>query len=78
MTRLQQHRIRRAKQRASQARLEAVLDDVIPSLELLPSEALEAVLAYALDGLIAQGTVYKRDQALWFVSNALTKRGLIK
>ncbi len=77
MTRLQQYRIRRAKLRTSQERLETALDAVIPSLELSPSEAFQAVLAYAIDGLVAQGTVSKKEQALWLVSDALTKRGII-
>ena len=78
MTRLQQYRVRQAKFRASQARLETALDPVIPSLEILPSEAFEAILAYAIDGLFAQGTVYRRDDALRLVSRALTKRGIIE
>ncbi len=77
MTRLQQYRIRRARQRTSQERLEAALDAVIPSLELPPSEAFQAVLAYAIDGLVGQGTVYQKQQALRLVSDALTKRGII-
>lgn len=77
MTRRQQYRNRRAKHRASQERLEAALDAVIPSLELPPSETFQAVLAYAIDGLVAQGTVSKKEQALWLVSDALTKRGII-
>ena len=78
MTRLQYHRVRQAKFRASQDRLETALDNVIPSLGILPSEAFEAVVVYAMDGLVAQGTVCTRDEALSFVSRALTKRGIIE
>lgn len=77
MTRLQQARSRRAKLRFAQAQLEAALDQVIPSLSLSPSAGFEALLIYAIDGLIAQGAIYDREQALRFVSKALNKRGLI-
>lgn len=77
MTRLQQSRARQAKHRVTQDRLEAALDDVIPTLELGPSAAFEAVLAYAIDGLLIQGTIHSQRQALGFVSRALSKRGII-
>ncbi|WP_267427858.1 hypothetical protein [Methylobacterium sp. GC_Met_2] len=77
MTRLEQARARRAKLRVSQDHLEAALDDVIPTLSLAPTAAFEAVLAYAIDGLVAQGTFRNKEQALWWVSRALSKRGLI-
>jgi hypothetical protein len=77
MTRLQQARLRRAKLRVAQAQLESALDDVIPNLPLSPSASFEALLIYALDGLIAQGAICDGEQAVRFVSQALTKRGLI-
>lgn len=77
MTRLEHHRVRRAKFRATQAQLEAILDDVIPSLLLPPSAAFEALLVYAIDGLVAQGTMQSKEQALYLVSKALTKHGMI-
>ena len=77
MTRLEQARARHAKLRVSQDRLEAALDKVIPTLSVNPSAAFEAMLAYAIDGLIAQGTIRRREEALWFVSRALCKRGII-
>lgn len=77
MTRLQQHRAQRAKCQQAQTHLETALDNVILSLELQPSAAFEAVLAYAVDGLVALGTVRSKDQALYLVSKALTKRGII-
>lgn len=77
MTRLQQARVRQAKLRATQDRLEAALDVVIPTLELPPSAAFKAIIAYGVDGLVAQGTVYDKEQALAYVSRVLTKHGLI-
>ena len=77
MTRLQQARTRRAKLRVSQDQLETALDVVIPNLPVLPSAAFEAVLAYAIDGLVAQGTLRDKEQALVWVSRALTKHGMI-
>lgn len=77
MTRLEQHRDRRAKIRATQTQLEAALDDVIPNLSLPPSAAFEALLVYSIDGLVAQGTVRSKQQALYLVSKALTKHGMI-
>jgi hypothetical protein len=77
MTRLQQARAQKAKCRETQDRLEAALDDVIPTLSLPPSAAFEAVIAYGIDGLVAQGTVRSKEQALMLVSRALTTRGLI-
>jgi hypothetical protein len=77
MTRLQQARIRQAKLRLMRVRLEAALDNVIPTLPLSPSAALEAVLSYAIDGLVAQGTIYNRTQAIGFVMQALSKRGIV-
>lgn len=77
MTRLQQARVRRAKLRATQTHLEAAFDDVIPSLSLPPSAAFEALLVYAIDGLVAQGTIQSKEQALYLVSKALTKHGMI-
>ncbi|GJD30573.1 hypothetical protein PMNALOAF_1820 [Methylobacterium adhaesivum] len=77
MTRLEQYRDRRAKLREAQTQLEATLDDVIPSLSLQPSAAFEALLAYAVDGLVAQGTMRSKQQALYLISKALTKHGMI-
>lgn len=77
MTRLRQERARRAKLRETQNRLEAILDEVIARSPLSPSEAFEAVLAYAIDGLVVQKRLRNKTQALEWVSHALTKRGLI-
>ena len=77
MTRLQQTRAQRAKCRATQDQLEAALDDVIPTLSLPPSAAFEAIIAYGIDGLVAQGTVRSKDHALGLVSRALSMRGII-
>ncbi|WP_267422492.1 hypothetical protein [Methylobacterium sp. GC_Met_2] len=77
MTRLQQARVRRAKLRVSQDHLEIALDEVIPKLSIPPSEAFEAVLAYSIDGLVAQGTLRDKDQALALISRVLTKHGMI-
>lgn len=76
MTRLQQERVRRAKLRQTQNDLEAILDEVIARSPLLPSDALEAVLAYAIDGFVVQKRLRNKAQALEWVSHALTKRGL--
>ena len=62
MTRLQQARLRRAKLRSARDQLEAALDGVIPRLPLSPSAAFEALLIYAIDGLVAQGTVRARSR----------------
>lgn len=77
MTRLQQARAQKAKYRETQDRLEAALDDVIPTLSLPPSAGFEAVIAYGIDGLMAQGTVHSKEQALRLVSRALSMRGMI-
>ena len=77
MTRLQQHRAQQAKCQQAQTQLKATFDNVIPSLGLQPSAAFEALLAYAVDGLVAQGTVRSKEQALYLVSKALTKHGMI-
>ncbi|WP_342111025.1 hypothetical protein [Methylobacterium sp. SI9] len=77
MTRLEQARRRRTKLRVSQNQLETALDVVIPQLPIPPSAAFEAVLAYAIEGLVAQGTLHNKEQALVWVSRALTKHGMI-
>jgi hypothetical protein len=77
MTRLQQARLRRAKLRVAQAQLEAALDGVISNLRVTPAVGFEVLIIYALDGLMAQGVVNDREQALHFVARALSKRGLM-
>ena len=77
MTRLQQYRAQQAKCQEAQTHLATAFDNVIPSLGLQPSAAFEALLAYAVDGLVAQGTVRSKEQTLYFVSRVLAKRGMI-
>ena len=60
-----------------QVRLEAALDNVIPTLPLPPSKAFAAILNYAIDGLILQGAVSRREDVFAYVSCVLSKRGMI-
>lgn len=77
MTRLQQERVRRAKMRETQNHFEAILDEAIARSPHQPSDALETVLAYAIDGLVVQKRLRDKGQALAWVSRALTKHGMI-
>lgn len=76
MTRLEEARIRQAKRRATQEQLEAALDGIIPNLNLPPSKAFEALLDYAVGGLVAQRTIKRKDCAVWLVLAALRKHGI--
>ena len=76
MTRLEQARVRRAKQRATQDALQGTLDVLIGRLPLQPSEVFLSIIEYGIEGLAAQNALHSHAGLSRMVESLCVKHGL--
>lgn len=76
MTRLQQARAKKAKQRATQHALESVLDEMVARQPTKPSEVFLSIIEYGVDGLVAQDAQLNRVRLNHLVECIATRHGL--
>lgn len=76
MTRLEQARARKAKQRATQDALQGALDVMIDRLPLQPSEVFLSIIEYGIEGLAAQNAQHNRSSLTHLVESFCVKHGL--